>query len=213
MWKHPQLIICEYFEWLKRQIDIYAEETLVLYSNDDTDVFQLALDAKDLENAKKNNPCRVVTNDTYVIDFTSIEQIAEPTSFWSRDDTFDDEFLDWNDSNLEEAASSEKTHDLNVHEYVNKKRQEMIDEMERAQKEALEYYETIKDRFINHKDMSTDEIESILFAKKYFLILIFDKESKEEGKNHEGKQIPYRLYLVQLDFYLNREERDILGYL
>lgn len=53
--------------------------------------------------------------------------------------------------------------------YVNQVRYELIKELEKGQKEAFEYYETVRDKI--DESMSQKEIESIVFANNYYSTL------------------------------------------
>lgn len=195
----PQKIVHGYFDLLRSQIDIYTEEMLDEYTDKDQHVIKF--DKREFERAKKK-AFSTNNNEYETVDLNSVESISQldPYSkylFWHKIDLFV-----WNDENLEHPNPEQET--INVHEYINKKRQDIMNKLENARNEALEYYETIKNDF--RTDMSANELESLLFAKKfYFTIAINKNYEKKIGKS------PFQLYLVQLDFYLNFEERDILG--
>lgn len=198
---NPKKILHEYFDFLRRQIDIYSEEMLDEYT--DKDQHAIKFDRREFERVK-NKAFSTNNKDYETIDLNSVESISQldPYSkylFWHKEDLFV-----WNDENLDPNPNPEQE-TINFHEYANKKRQEIMNELENAKNDALKYYETIKSDF--NTDMSSNEMESILFAKKFYFTIALNKNcEKMAGKS------PFQLYLVQLDFYLNFEERNILGY-
>lgn len=177
---NAKLIISQYFDSLIRQIDIHTEETLQRFT--DADVFEI----------EPNEPSDEPRKSTDVdFDLNFIDQ-HDPYSIWEK--FRQKEHIDFRD-NLNELGLEP----VKIPTYVNQMRDLFIKELEQGQKEAFEYYKTIKDEI--DESMSQEEIESIVFANNYYLTLT-DKEKDMR---------PFKMYLVKLDFYLNSRELDTLG--
>lgn len=103
--------------------------------------------------------------------------------------------------------SKEKATD--VHKYLNNKRDKLISEIKRGQEEALKNYEKIKSELIVGKPAINDEeidrnVATRLFDNE-FMFLILDKDS-----NCQKQDSPFKLYLIVLDFYVNKNERQFI---
>lgn len=168
---NPKLSVLHFFDSLVRLIDIHTERQLNNSSNNDVIESKLTLDMSSLDS------------------FNLIKQLElEFAPIWDNNVCEQTPELDVSD-NLNESDSQPFD--------FNRLRDDMISELDRAQKETLEYYDTIKDEI--HKEMTQDEIESRIFARNYYFLLT--------SKN--GSDLS--MHLVKLDFYLNQHERDILG--
>lgn len=198
--KNWKLFIADYFDSLIRQIDIYTEQILLGYS--DEDIFEINPSEHQMPTSSPPLP---KTNEL-VVDFHSFDINSNEFSSnsilkaISKHPYFDD--LEDND-NLNQSGQER----IKVMSYVNQIRSQLIDELNEAQTRTLKYYETIREE-INDNDMSRDEIESRLFAKDYYFTLTLN--NKEEEDFHDFGS-PFKMHLVKLDFYLNARERDILG--
>lgn len=182
---NPKLVISQYFDSLIRQVDIYTEETLQLYT--DADVFEI----EPSRGETSKQPDHTITPYS-LCDHNSID--FGPQLLWKR--ILDSHKLDLND-NLTRFGPEP----INKRIYVNQMRDQLIKELEKGQSEAFEYYETIKNEI--DKSMSQEDIESIVFANNYYFIII--------RKIYYPQVVnPFKMHLVKLDFYLNCRERDLL---
>lgn len=99
----------------------------------------------------------------------------------------------------------------NVHKFLNKSRDQLIDVLKKAQKEALENYELIKNELKWDKSASEEEdredLKARLFQNKSLLLFSQNANSYIPNRNS-----PFKLFLFVIDFYLNKYEREVLRY-
>lgn len=177
---NPKRILADFFDGLIRDIDIYTEETHEHYKDDHLFEF------KPEQSKPKEQPDGFVDVDFDSCDVKSFDLYGN--SFWEK--------ISENERLIDDENLNQEGQDvIQTRVYVNRVREEMIKELERAQAEAFEYYETIKDQI--QANMSQDEIESILFARNYFFTLTLN-----EKKNIYLKK-PLKMHLVKLDFYFS----------
>lgn len=179
---NPKLIISQHFDSLISQVDVYTEETL----KNCTDAVDFKF--KPYESYKESEKLADVDFDSS--DMESYDRQEEYFKKCLRRN----ENVDVGD-NLNRLGQEP----IKTLIYVNKMRDELLKELEKGQKEAFEYYETVRDKI--NKDMSQEEIESIVFANNYYFIL-----------THLGYQNPFKMHLVKLNFYLNSREIELLRY-
>ena len=96
----------------------------------------------------------------------------------------------------------------NVRKFLNKMRDELIGEIKKAQEEAIKNYEKIKSELKVNKTASEEEFDrsvaTRLFENKsMFLLIDHDSDCKNQSS-------PFKMYLIVLDFYLNKHERQLL---
>lgn len=96
----------------------------------------------------------------------------------------------------------------NVRKFLNNMRDELIGELKKGQEEAIKNYDKIKSELKVNKQANEEEfdrsIASRLFENK-FMFLLIDNDS--ECKNQSS---PFKMYLIVMDFYLNKHERKLL---
>lgn len=182
----PEIVITEYFELLTRHIDTFTDMTISRLK--ESQVFQLApfgtINPTGQAKHKKSS----------LIDSILTEYDSEP--IW-------DKLSEITDLDIGDNLNKPGHESIQTRVYVEQMRNEMKRELEEAKRQTLEYYETIKAEF--NEKMTRDEIESKLFGKNYYFLISF-------GPKFDTNR-PLRMNLVKLDFYLNRRERDILGYI
>ena len=103
---------------------------------------------------------------------------------------------------------------INLHDFLNQKRDEYISEIKKAEKEAFEHFESIKSELrVLDKSAREEEIErdlkSRLFEKKSMFIWSVDDNPKL-GIEWAKKPFPFKLLLFVFDFYLNKNEQELL---
>lgn len=197
--KNPCLIISNYFDSLIRQIDIYTEETLIKHGKDV--LFQR--DKDDLSFSQQGHRDINVRIANDVVDFETLEDINQLDSSKIFASIFENCKMYFHSNYFDRQPPCQPS--MSAEDYINQKREELIEKLEKAQKTAFDYYKTIKNNKLkSYKNMSTEEIKSELFANNYYVIFCMKKESKREWET------PFRLHLVKLDFYLTSKEYGIL---
>ena len=103
---------------------------------------------------------------------------------------------------------------VGVVDFLNETRMKLIEKINAAQVEAFKCCDQIKYQLneINKdvtksKEQKEDEIKGKVFAKKFLGIL----QINQIDQNRENKS-PFKLYLVELDFYMNQDEQFLLRY-
>lgn len=199
---NPKLIISTYFDSLARLVDIHTEQALAKYTDDD--VFEIKPD--DINYSISLRAHQQSTNFLRDVDFDSIEDIFK---FVSDPNIFRHDFQDY-ENNLEPIE--EPSRPIKTRDYFNRVREEMLRELRKAEEQAFIRYESIKNDELKKKLDETNDMEdkkdllfSLLFAKKFYLILLMEERYQRSFES------PFRLYLVELNFYLNKRERDLLG--
>lgn len=196
--KHPKLLIIDYYDSLIQQVDIYTEEQLAKYTDGQPVVNKLIY--KVIITESKNSDREEEIH--YCLDLESPSQnfnkIVDSDPFW--------EHSKYNYSKVN--AKQDETEPLSI-DVLNKMRDELIDELKKGQHEALKYYETIKNELKIDKMASDEEIDRNVMARlfeKQFMFLYLDNKKY----NYRNWNSPFKLYLVVLDFYLNKHERQLL---
>ena len=95
-----------------------------------------------------------------------------------------------------------------IQKYINKMRDKLIGEIKKGQEAALKNYDKIKNELKVDKSASDEEIDRNVASRLFenqFMFLLLDMKSKFKNRN-----TVFELYLVRLDFYLNKRERQQL---
>lgn len=209
---NPKLIISHYYDCLVRYVDIYIEERLgrtwpILNNNK-----QL------IENRRATRDEEIETENwgksEYYLDLDNLVDI------WSRKPISDlickENELSFDLSlNLLPAINCfnidlSKPPNNVIHDYLNRVRDEMLAELERAQLDTfLNYERNVRDALKRDELLSKlgklekmEYLEKKVFAKKSYLMI---RQELEPPITHH-----VRLYLIRLDFYLCQSEQQIL---
>lgn len=204
--------IASYFDWLIRHVDIYTEQTLEKYT--ESDVFEFKLDHHLIERMSKH----VVHdeepgNSTSSLSSSSTSMIEHAVATGNLEHMWTVHFIEDNYSDYESnfLVEFKEAHAYNVREHLNSARKELIDELNKGKEQARALYESIKHELkIEHSDLHDEDekrqhLFARLFANKFHFIINTEQHDKSAYNS------PFKLYLVELDFYLNKNERDILG--
>ena len=190
-----KLMIIDYYDSLIQQVDIYTEEQLGKYTEESVITF----DDSDLDRSDSNEEEETPDFLDLESQNTTINQIISYNPYWKRSEY----------KYPKEKAKHEPSElSTNVHKFLNNIREEMIRELKKGQEEALKYYEKIKSEVKVDKLASEEEMDRKINAKLFenqIMLLVLDKNSKSTNGNS-----PFKLYLIVLDFYLNRHERHLL---
>lgn len=198
---NPNRIISQYYESLIQEIDSYTKKRLA--KSTDADILHAP--------TSSSTPNATQTIDEPIeFDFASVDDIwcFLREKIWTYYKTpiyhYKDELT--NSCNLNSVVKWRK--------YLKQARSEMLtcllDELAKAQSEAIDRYETIKGELAKRDEMSTDneyvdEIEAQLFADKFYFLARFVPENKLD-------KTKFKMNLVVVDFYLNRFQRELLKY-
>lgn len=206
---NPKLAMSAYFDSLIRQIDIHTEQTLAKYA--DNDVFEFKSD-DDKNKTENDDFIRDNSAEIGDIDIESFDSSLFDADFiWQS-------FFDENSHNFEnnlygDEQQKQQQEPMNVKNYVNKLRDEMIGELERDQEQAFILYESIKVELKRDIESLSDDADkrdhlfSRIFARKFYFTFIV----RDSYYSRSWMKNPFKLHLVELDFYLNRNERSMLG--
>lgn len=190
--KHPKLIIIDYYDSLINQVDIYTEEQLAKHT--DSDVVTEAISKEDSFNT--NSSYKTEENPDDLDLESSNANLKKIVNYqpYSKEVKY---------TYPEEKAKHEPPPPpmTNVHQFLNKMREEMIGQIKRYQEKSLKYYETIKNELKVQKLESEEEILGRLFERE-FSFLILEKTSHCKA----NKNSPFNMYLIVLDFYVNKHE-------
>jgi hypothetical protein len=177
-----RLLIADYFESLRFELDIYTEESLKKVKDNGQFDEKVLFAIKPFKSNEKPKLINKVKPDT--IKFYENEAEIDP---YSTEYKYD------NDNQIHPEEMS----NLTVEEYLNKTRAKIISELEKLEKEALKYFNTNSSRFPVeiHKfnEQQINQLTSQLFANKFCFLMNFDQ-------NNTAKI--FKLSLVVIDFYL-----------
>lgn len=177
-----RLLIADYFESLRFELDIYTEESLKKAKDNGR------FDEKVLFAIKpfKLNETSKLINDDKSGTIKSYENEAEI-------DPYSTEYKYDNDNQI----IPEEMSNLTVEEYLNKTRAKIISELEKLEKEALKYFKSNSSRFSveirKFNEQQINELTSQLFANKFCFLMNFDQNNTANT---------FKLSLVVIDFYL-----------
>ena len=90
---------------------------------------------------------------------------------------------------------------VNMHDYFNQARDEMLAELNKGQEEAIKRYEVIR-KELNRDIEDEDKLMAQLFANKFYLLVEIPRPFVSELQ-----------HLVVLDFYPKRGGNDLIRYL
>lgn len=193
---NPKLIISQYYDSLVNQIDIHTEELLEKVS----ETHQISSDI-----FKPGKTYHEMSNDFFVRpdNFVPTYQI----------DSYTDPYSDKYTYNVSANPLADSVKSIKIREYCQSIRTEMIDELRRAETQTMEYYESIRKdiKSIKRENRTVEKLKKQLFANKYFFIIRVDRirlEAFEAVANRSW----FKIYLFELNFYLDQESQEFLKY-
>ena len=197
-----KLIILDYYDSIIRDIDIYAEKKL-----------------------EKCNETDMVEIENNTSEQTEVDVIQSSCATNTNSESSDSEIENYGlenylDSYMEkynyEGISQPKSipNRIKASDYINEIRDEMIDELKKAQKNALIYYESIKSN-VNIKSISdlqerNERVRELVLTKQSAFVIRIDKK---QADFRPAKKSRFKLYLVLIDFYLKSNEQELLRYI
>lgn len=193
---NARIHIADYYASLRNELDIYTEELLEKFKDDD----KIEYDEAEKEEEDEED---TLTATSRVNEDKKEEQNFEVESF---NDPYSEKFVyDDLEARVIEVGKSTK-----VKDYVNMVRSNAIKELKKVEEENLRYYNSNSSRIKFDRDkMNTspeclEELRAQLFATKFsFLVLVEEFENKSV----------FKLFTFIVDFYLNDNDIGILGYI
>ena len=189
----PPLLITEYYDSLISQVDIYTEEKIKEYKE------------KGLPEKRINSivACgrRICAGNPQNYGIESLKNPYEKQKY-TRD--------------RNDKPKIEITDIIQAEEYMNKVRQQAIDEIRMVQDENLKFYKANKEKFkVDRKNLTDEKLEELksqLFANRYCFLV---KKQPIEIREHWEKpsKIPlFNLHIVITDFYLRESDIDFIRF-
>lgn len=200
-----KLIILDYYDSIIRDIDIYAEKKLEKCN--ETDMVEIENNTNseqtDVEVIQSSYATNTNTNDA--------ESDSEIENY-GLENYLDSYMEKYNYEVVNQPKSIQSR--IKASDYINELRDEMIDELKKAQKNALIYYESIKSN-VNIKSISdlqerNERVRELVLTKQSAFIIRIDKK---QADFRPAKKSRFKLYLVLIDFYLKSNEQDLLRYI
>lgn len=221
---NPKKIIHDYYDSLVRYLDIYVEQKLekIMGNNQEE------------ENEKQRNTDRfyyMFRNSLYDDDFWTSESEID----WNSADPdlhklFYSPFVDFR--NRKDEIETKKTlreqqklllteSDYHLSEYLNRMREDLTNVLNRGRAKALTHLETLEMNFENTKSASNNkeiknDIKSRLFGNEFMFVFSSEDVSAHctyQGENWANKSSKFQLYLFVIDFYLSKQQLELLKYL
>lgn len=192
---NPKQVLVDYYDSLTRQIDIYTEELLENYAEDD--VIQESSDG-DASSQVSRLPAHYEIRPSSCIDSYGISSFVDSNSH---------EFnYDWT-RRLRVRPGRTK-----IVDYLNSIRDEMIDALQKAQTYNFECMRLNKNAYKIDETDEEEEIKSKIFANKFCFLLKIDEViilANNFPKIAQNMSI-FKYYLFVVDFYMNREDFQTL---
>jgi hypothetical protein len=199
MAKNCRLLIADYFESLRFELDIYTEESLKKAKDQGTLLENVKFDIPNKSDEKdisrdvwQDNYMRLLYKNVTNMDLTYIT------------DPFSSEYKYDNNTTNNQISPN-----LTVEDYFNKTRSQVIAELKILEKEALEYYASNSTQFpVNiekYDKEQINELKSQLFANKFCFLLNFENFNKKDTQS-------FKLTTIVLDFYLDTYYIEDLKY-
>lgn len=194
---NPKKVIIEYFDSLTNQIDIYAEQVMEKHTADEMIL-------------NKTNSVLPLDESSNNAEYT-INQLYESNAFnqnpYKEGYTINDEFK----MNRFDPDSSK------VHNYVNRMRQEMLDELKTIEDEKMIKCEQKRRE---NKSVEKNDFESDLFADKLPFVIIrkeVDQKSNKKNKKQENNKSTntqglFQCFLIVINFYIDFTTLSFLKY-
>ena len=199
---NPKLVICDYFDKIVNLIDIHTEEQLAKFTKTDLigDPFYIAF--------KELPKCDYMGSKGIVFRFQEVDE-DEPTQFE----------YGTNYDLTKHPKTEIKRNSVKTQDYLNKTRNELIGKVKKHEEEAMSRVQEIKQdllkaiQTIEDRDAQIEWFKQRLFANKQ--IGVFQIDNFYCWKNDSDFIVipngsPFRLYLVVLDFFVDRDAQSFL---
>lgn len=197
--KNPKLLVTDYYDYLIRLVDIHTEDKLAAALDDHHESLIISSNSHshssvdDVHDDFRLRPARDKRVDTFGID------------------AYIDPYRCGVDPSPPQIPT--ELNNLTISDYLNTVRENMIDELVRAQNESLK---TCDDRLVKFRDefkhneskIDRDKLWAHVFANKF--CFLFRREEIVWPK--PVVRFPSEMFLFVLDFYLDSEEQEILRY-
>lgn len=210
---NPKLIISQYYDSLINHIDIHTEKLLESYK--ENDLLEKPEEKKTMIKIKRD-PCY-----RKLFEFSPQEEVVKDKFTFARiRDPYQDNFYEGLKEPRPKKPNSEFVpNKTKTHYFLNKTRDEMIDKIMKAQDHTFTYYETIKDKLKleerqGSREEVIDQLKSELFATKFLCLFEINYYcSMGIGYFHaDTNPSIFQLYLFSFDFYISKQDMNILRY-
>lgn len=205
---NPKLVISNYFDSLINQIDIHTEE--------------------ELSNTKETD--LILTDKPFTFQLEPGANNEFDFNFWKIGEG------NWKDDEkqtIEYPLSTQYKYDfshqksrhipsgsIKVSDFLNETRDKLIERVKEVQVDAFKRYEEIKEHLkFSQDDTKTqeeqeEEIKRKLFANKFLGLIRVDQIVNFDGEKYtkSNNESPFKLYLVELDFYMDQGEQLYFWY-
>lgn len=206
--KNPKLMIIDYYDSLIQQVDIHTEEQLSKYTENSV-VGEIEKHSYEIYQFMKILPFFHSDNsDLYDTDNDQLEYLHSQAEFDFEISGANINKLAFSDpyAKLANYTYLEGKHEppllsTNVHQFLNKMRDELLGELKRGQEEALKHYDKIKNEIkVDKLDEEIDRNRSSRLFENEYMFLILDGKSE-----HQKGCLPFKMYLIVLDFYVDKK--------
>lgn len=185
----PRLFIIDYYDELIKNIDIYTEEELEKYQDNDL----------------------LSDNNTENILIPKSDDNIETYGVDSRLDPYSDEYSYNIQLNYEKDSITK--------DYLNDVRLKAINALKLSQDENLKYYNSnksiIKTSQTQMNEKEINQLKSKLFANKFCFLLDINEYKvykTKSSKKYTTNQSIFKLYTIITDFYLNEKNIEEIKY-
>ena len=195
----PTLLITDYYDSLIREIDIYTEEQINRYDDQQQQSSIRRIGLKYNTDTRRTFGVETYKNPYRSDKYTNLDKIRYFTE------------------KKPEETGGER-------DYLNMVRKKAIDEIRKVQEENLEYYRDNKERFkVDRENLDEEKIEELrskLFANRFcFLVnvpdevLIYSYKWCPDTDSRANRSISlFKLHIVITDFYLRESDIDYLRF-
>lgn len=197
---NPKLIISKYFDSLIQHVDILTEEQLQIYSDSASLTIPANVEQQTLNYFKCKTNTGELSHDE--LSFENIDDLWKDGHEPNWNSLFMENFNERNV--LSNVCIPENDVKINVRDYLNRARDEILAELGKGQEEAFKRYEMIKNDLKNDID-DEDNLMARLFADKFYILVEFEKSCSTEIR-------PKSKHLLILDFYLNKKDQEFFRY-
>ena len=203
-----KLYVLNYFDSLVRHIDVHTEEQFAKFTGPNA-ASAAAINVYDHLNGDPIDTNHYYNNSKlnysdFHAQFSSIEPNDHHSPYSDRY-----QLVDAGEPPSDLIDTTNRTNESGV-DYLNRSRDELIDEIEQAQAESLRRYDDDEVRSHRLESVGSGEaaLERALFANKFGFLLEVDE--MRQGYRRVENRSPFKIYLIVLDFYLDRTNRQLL---
>lgn len=184
----PKKLVFDYYDSLINKIDIYTEQLLEKFTSTDTIEFR--------------------ARETTKRDVVYFQKRKESYGIESYNDPYP--YQDYKSSDFQITKITRFNYRLlQTYDYLNSTRDQMIEKLREIQTETLRKLDEIKHEVakINDDEEIHEKLFSLVFAERFPILL---EIKKFNGNNGHRNSIPFKLFLLELDFYIHKSQAIVL---